>query len=115
MSETRAISKIIACTAIGTSNLYTCPSNCRAKIVLIYVVNANGTNTTTLKWYRKKQNLSFFIIGAKNMSQGESIQLSQGYIVLEPEDRLDVTISAIGEVDALCTAEESFLANINRA
>jgi hypothetical protein len=49
------------------------------------------------------------------MSQGESIQLSQGYIVLEPEDRLDVTISAIGEVDALCTAEESFLANINRA
>jgi hypothetical protein len=115
MSETRAISKIIACTAAGTYNLYTCPSNCRAKIPLVYIVNANGNNTITLKWYRKKQNTSFFIIGGKNTSQGEAIQLSQGYIVLEPEDRLDVTVSSSGNVDALCTAEESFLANINRA
>jgi hypothetical protein len=115
MNEARAISKIIACTTAGTYNLYTCPSNCRAKIPLVFITNANGTNTVQLKWYRKQQNTSFYVVGGKNLSLGEFVQLSDGYIVLEPEDRLDVTISSNGNVDALCTAEETFIANIARA
>jgi hypothetical protein len=115
MMEARAVSKIISLTAAGTKTLYTCPSNCRAKVPLVYIVNANGTNTVQLKWYRKEENLSFFIVGGKNLSFGEAIQLSDGYIVLEAGDRLDVTVSSSGIVDALCTAEETFTANINRA
>lgn len=115
MTETRAVSKIIASTVAGTQNLYTCPSNCRAKIPLVFITNANGTNTVELKWYRKAQNLSFFIIGGKNLNQGEFIQLSNGYIVMEPEDRLDITISSAGNVDSLCTAEEMFISNVVRA
>lgn len=110
----RAISKIVACTTVGTHNLYTCPLNCRAKIPLVFITNANGTNTISLKWYRKQDNASYFIIGGKNLSQGEFIQLSQGYIVLEAEDRLDVEVGSVGVIDALCTAEETFTANINR-
>lgn len=116
MSETRAISKVIACTTAGTYNLYTCPSNCRAKMVVVFITNANGNNTIALKWYRKQVNTSFFIIGGKNMTQGEFIQFDgNAYIILEPGDRLDLTIDSNGVIDAICTAEESFTANITRA
>lgn len=115
MSEIREISKIIACTAIGTYNLYTCPLNCRSRVPLVFVTNANGNNTVSIKWYRKEQNTSFFIQGGKNLALGESIQLSGSYIVLEPEDRLEITIANAGIVDALCTVEEMFSANKTRA
>lgn len=110
----RAISHVVACTTIGTYNLYTCPLNCRAKIPLIFITNANGNNTVALTWYRKKDNVSYFIIGGKNLSLGEYIQLSAAYLVLEPEDRLDVTVTNSGNIDALCTAEESFISNTTR-
>lgn len=110
----RAISKVVACTTAGTHILYTCPLNCRAKIPLVFFTNANGNNTVSLKWYRKQDNASYYIIGGKNMSQGEYVQLSQAYIVLDPEDRLEVILSDAGVIDALCTAEETFTANTTR-
>jgi hypothetical protein len=116
MSETRAISKIIACTTAGTYNLYTCPSNCRAKIILVFITNAGAINDVSLKWYRKQANISFFIIGGKNLNLGEYIQFDgNAYIMLDPGDRLDVTTDHNGVIDALCTAEESFTANTTRA
>jgi hypothetical protein len=114
MAEPRAISHVIACTTAGTHVLYTCPLNCRAKIPLVFFTNANGTNTVSLKWYRKADNFSYYILGGKNMSQGEFIQLSQGYIVLDPEDRLEITLGSAGVIDALCTAEELFSSNMTR-
>lgn len=111
----REISKVIACTTVGTHVLYTCPLNCRSKIPLVFITNANGNNTVSLKWYRKADNLTYFIVGGKNLSLGEYVQLSQSYIILEPEDRLEVVLGSAGVVDALCTAEESFAANMTRA
>lgn len=110
----RAISNVVSCTTAGTHNLYTCPLNCRAKIPLVFFTNANGNNTVSLKWYRKKDNVSYYIIGGKNMTLGEFVQLSNAYIVLEPEDRLDITLGSDGIIDALCTAEEMFISNTNR-
>jgi len=111
LSTPREISKIIACTTVGTHVLYTCPLHCRSKIPLVFITNANGNNTISLKWYRKSADTSYFIVGGKNLSLGEYVQLSQGYIVLEPEDRLEVVLGSAGVVDALCTAEENFAAN----
>jgi hypothetical protein len=81
---------------------------------LVFITNANGTNTITLKWYRKADNVSYFIVGGKNLSLGEFIQLSEAYIVLDPQDRLEVTLGSAGNVDALCTAEETFTPNTTR-
>jgi hypothetical protein len=114
MVDPRAISKIIACTTAATHVLYTCPLNCRAKIPLVFFTNVDGTNTVSLKWYRKADDTTYFIIGGKNMSEGEFVQLSQGYIVLDPEDRLEIVLDDSGVVDALCTAEELFAANTTR-
>lgn len=116
MAETRDRSVIIDCTTAADSPyvLYTCPANCRAKVPLVFITNANGTNTITFKWYRASLDTSYFIIGGKNTSLGEFIQLSDGYIVLEPNDRLEVTIGSNGVVDAICTVEETFLSNQTR-
>ena len=114
MVDPRAISKIIACTTAATHVLYTCPLNCRAKIPLVFFTNAGGTNTVSLKWYRKADNITYFILGGKNMGTGEFVQFSNGYIVLEPEDRLEIVLTSSGIVDALCTAEELFSPNMTK-
>jgi len=114
MAEVRAISHVIACTTAATHVLYTCPLNCRSKIPLVFFTNAGGNNTVSLKWYRKIDDAAYYIIGGKNMSTGEFVQLSNAYIVLEPEDRLEIVLGSSGLVDALCTAEELFSANTTR-
>ena len=114
MAEVRAISHVIACTTAATHVLYTCPLNCRSKIPLVFFTNAGGSNTVALKWYRKTDDAAYYIIGGKNMSTGEFIQLSNAYIVLDPEDRLEIVLNSSGLVDALCTAEELFSANTTR-
>ena len=111
----RAISNVISCTTAGTHVLYACPLNCKAKIPLVFFTNANGNNTVSLKWFRKKDNFSYYIIGGKNMTLGEFVQLSDAYIVLEPEDRLEIILGSTGIIDALCTAEESFISTTTRA
>lgn len=113
--ETRAISHIIACTTATTHNLYTCPQNCRGKVVLVFITNANGNNSVNLTWYRAAKDTNYFILGGKNLSLGEFVQLSDSYIILEPGDRLDITLSTAGNVDAFCTVEESFISNTVRA
>lgn len=111
----RAVSKIISCNTAGTYTLYTCPLNCRAKIPLIFISNVGSTNTISLLWYRIQDSTNYYIFGGKNMTSGEFVQLSEGYIVMEPGDILKVTINSNGDVHALCTAEEEFAANIRRA
>lgn len=90
--------------------LYECPANCRARVPLVYIVNANGNVSVTFEWYRAADTTHYYIISGKNLSTGESIQLSDGYIVLEPGDKLEVTpTGSAPRVDALCTVEEIFI------
>ena len=115
MQLDRAISKIIETNGAGTYNLYTCPANSRAKVPLVFITNGGSSNATfSLKWYRKDDDFLYFIIGAKNLGSGEFLQFSDGYIVLEAGDRLDLVVTSGTRIDALCTAEEAFLSNMSR-
>ena len=102
---------IISCTVDGQrETLYTCPPNCRARIPLVFIVNANGTVSVVFQIYKADVDTHFFIIAGKNLGTGEFIQLSDAYIVLEPGDKLEVTTNGSTPiVDALCTAEEIFI------
>lgn len=107
----REKSPLIACTVSGTTyTLYTCPLNCVARVPLVFITNANGNVSVTFKVYKAANNTSYFIIGGKNMSQGEFIQLNDVTgLILDAGDRLEVT--AIGStvvVDAICTVVEQF-------
>lgn len=107
----RPTSKIKSFTSSGTTGiLYTCPVNCRSKVVLVYIINAGPNVSINLKWYKASEAVSYFILGSKNMALGEFIQLSDSYIILEPGDRLEITpTGATPLVDAICTAEETFI------
>lgn len=111
MKNYREKSEIISCTVDGQrETLYTCPLNCRARVPLVYIVNANGTVTVTFEWYRAADDTHYYVVSGKNFSTGESIQLSDSYIVLEPGDKLEVTPDGTTPiVDAICTVEEVFI------
>lgn len=111
MKNFREKSEIITCTVDGQrETLYTCPLNCRARVPLVYIVNANGTVTVTFEWYRAAEDTHFFILSGKNLGTGEALQLSESYIVLEPGDKLEVTPDGTTPIiDALCTVEEMFI------
>jgi hypothetical protein len=111
MKEVRARTPIVKCTVSGTrTTFYTCPPNCRAKIPLVYIVNANGTVNINFEVYKADSDTHFFIVSGKNFALGESLQLSDSYIVLEPGDKLVITCTGSTiDVDALCTAEETFI------
>ena len=91
--------------------LYTCPNNCRAKVPLLFVTNANGTTSVMIEWYRAAETEHHYILSGKNLATGEFIQFSEGYIVLEPGDKLEITPSgnATPHISAFCTVEETFV------
>ena len=91
--------------------LYTCPDNCRSKLVLLYTKNVGSTVTVDIEWDRE-DGTHAHILGNKNMSTGEFIQWSDSYIVLEPGEA--ITVAADGthpHVDVFCTVEEFFISS----
>lgn len=108
---TREKSPILACVVSGTVyTLYQCPANCVARVPLVFITNANGTASVNFKIYKADINTSYFVIGGKNLSTGEFVQLNNEVgLVLAPGDRLEVTATgATILVDALCTVIETF-------
>lgn len=109
---TREKSPLIACTVSGTVyTLYTCPANCRARVPFLYITNANGTATANIKIYKAAQAISYFILGGKNLAQGEFVEIqNDAGFILEPGDRIDVTATGTTvNVDAICTVVEQFI------
>jgi hypothetical protein len=77
---------------------------------LLFVKNTSGgTCTVDIEWDRADGS-SAFILGAKNLSNGEFIQFSDGFIVFEPGDAMKVTPSNQGSpnIDTFATVEEFF-------
>lgn len=91
--------------------LYVCPNNCRARVVLLFVSNANGNTTVKIEWYRVADSQHYYIISGKNLGTGEFLQFSDSYIVLEPGDKIEITPSANAtpNIHAFCTVEEVFI------
>lgn len=114
MADSKSKTYNVACIVRDQDyTLYTCPPNCVSHMHLLYV--ANGSTTTpaiTVEWERADGS-HMHIISDKNMTSGEFVQWSNGYIVLEPGDRFVATATghASPHIDVLCTVEEFFLAN----
>jgi hypothetical protein len=92
--------------------LYTCPDNCRTHMVLLYIVNTNGNTTIDVEWNRADGS-HVHLLGGKNITSGDFIQISDSYIVLEAGDVVAATASsnASPHIDVMCTVEEYFLPN----
>lgn len=82
---------------------------------LLFVTNASSNaSDLNIQWYRASKTTSYFIIGGKNLTQGEFIQFDGGaFIVLEAGDYITVETtstagSGVPDMDAFCTVEEFF-------
>ena len=102
--------------------VYTCPSNCRAMVELLYISNVSSGNATVDVEFNRNDTVTdngtgqanashMHILGSKNMASGDFIQFDEGFIVLEPEDTITITATGSGtiHVDAMVTVEEFFL------
>jgi len=108
----RTKSEAVSCeTEDQLETLYTCPSNCRSEVTMLFVVNANGNTTINAYWYRLSLDDSFSILGGKNMTTGEYILLTGATLVLEPGDKIQLmpTGNATPNIDAMCTVTETFI------
>ena len=109
----RVISDHAVCTVGGTQyNIYTCPPNCRAEVTMLMVTNSSGnTQTVTVRWYDSSRTQTVNILGSNSLSNGDYVLLTGATLVLEPEDRLDITAGSSGtiRVDGLCTVTETFI------
>ena len=113
--NSRTKSEIIA---ISTDDvpvtLYTCPANSKAHMSLLFITNAStNASDINVQWYRASVATSFFIIGGKNLTQGEFIKFDGSFIVLEAGDYVTVDTtstagSGVPDTDAFCTVEEFF-------
>jgi hypothetical protein len=109
----KAKTPIISCTVDDQmETLYTCPPNCRAKVTLIFVENANGTVTAQVEIYKADVDTHFIILKAKTITETEYIYFNESYIMLEPGDKIKITPDGTDPVvNAFCTVEEQFIAN----
>jgi len=112
----RTKSEIIACTTDDqVETLYTCPSNAKAHMSLLFITNASANDTDLeVKWYRAADTTSYFILGSKNLGTGEFIQFTDAFIVLEAGDYITIEPSNTSGggtpiIDAFCTVEEFFI------
>ena len=94
--------------------LYTCPANSKSHMSLLFITNASSNaSDINVQWYRASLATSFFIIGGKNLTQGEFIKFDGSFIVLEAGDYITIETtstagSGVPDTDAFCTVEEFF-------
>ena len=114
--NSRTKSEIIA---ISTDDvpvtLYTCPANSKSHMNLLFITNASSNaSDINVQWYRASKATSYFIIGGKNLTQGEFIQFNgEAFIVLEAGDYVTIETTntagaGVPDTDAFCTVEEFF-------
>lgn len=77
---------------------------------LLYISNTGGSTVSTEVVFDRASGVDAFILGAKSLANGDYIQWSGAYIVLEPGDKITVKVSgdATPHLDAICTVEEFF-------
>jgi hypothetical protein len=98
-----------------TTVVYTCPQNSVAYMSLIYLANNDNSNSSdhSIDIYRAQEDTTYHILSSKNLNSAEFLQLSNAFMVLEPGDRLEITVSgnATPHSDIITTVEEVFLPN----
>jgi len=84
---------------------------------LVFVSNASSSaSDVSVEWNDDDSGTPIVIIGGKNLSQAEFIQLSGSFLVLEENDTLKMTTANTAggndpDVSIIVTVEEVFLPN----
>jgi len=97
--------------------LYTCPPNTVSYMSLVFVSNATpNASDVAVVWYDNDNGDPITIVGGKNLTEGDFIQLSGSFLVLEENDTITLTADNTAggnapDIAGIVTVEEVFLPN----
>lgn len=93
----------------ATTTVYTCPANFTSKVTLVFISNrTNGNVTVKLTWDDASNGDAHNILSAYTIGGYNFLQLSDGYIVLNSGDKLEVTTLSGANIDVIVSCEEYF-------
>lgn len=103
----RSVGKIIA--GAATTTVYTCPNRFTSKVTLVFISNrTNGNVVVRLSWKDATDNVTHNILSAYTVGGYNFLQLSDGYIVLNSADTLEVETQSGANIDVIVSCEEYF-------
>jgi hypothetical protein len=74
----------------------------------LFISNTDTANRdVTVEWYHAEEDV-YYIIFTTSVSSKNYLQFSDGYMVLNQDDRLHITAGAANVVTALISTEELF-------
>ena len=97
--------------------MYTVPAHTVAYLSLIYIANTiSQTSDISINWYDSSATDTIKLLGSKNLTANDYLQLSGAFFVLEAGDIIRATANntsggATPHVDVVVTVEEVFLPN----
>ena len=96
-------------TASVETTVYTCPPNFTARVDLVFVTNnTNGNKAITIKWYDYTTDTDYFISPSYVISAYSFLKLSDGYLIMNANDKLKFTSETASTMSAVVSVAEFF-------
>ena len=96
------------CTTTARETIYTCPKNHTSLITLLFVSNSDTANrNVTVEWYHAEE-ATYYTVFSTSISAKNYLQFSDGYMVLNEDDRFHITAGAANVITAIISTEELF-------
>jgi len=101
----RKISAAVTKTTTAKETLLTVPVKNTGLWNLAYVNSLTTTNSPTIYWYDKSQNVEYTVFGGKNLGSGDYIMLSDAEVALQEGDEIRVAQSGTSAMTYIVTVE----------
>ena len=88
------------------TDVYTCPSNSRAIIQNIHVANVGSSNTSIEAHIYDNSNTTSYQFAEHTVNSGDSKSISDGSIVLEENDKLQLKAATADIFEGTCAILE---------
>jgi hypothetical protein len=90
----------------SVTDIYTCPSNSRAIIQNIHTANVGGGNTEIKAFLYDNSTTTAFQFAEHTVNSGDSKSISDGSIVLEENDKLQLQAATADIFEGTCAILE---------
>lgn len=88
------------------TTVYTVPKGCKAIATLLFISNATGSNkTVNAVWHDISEGDDITILGTTNLDANKFIQFSDGRMVMDEYDYLEITTETGSTMSVIFTVE----------
>ena len=95
-------------TAATDNVMFEVRPNTTAKVVLLYIANADANNKKiTIKWYDKSTNITYYLANGYSLAANQFLKFDGSYIKLDSGDKLICNPEAGSIMSSIVTYEET--------